>query len=496
MLKTPDIIDHDRPQATVPLCVDLDGTLLKTDTLLEGCLRLAQRRPRDLLLAPGWAVSGRARLKREVAARAPLDPSTLPYDERLLARLRDERMRGRRIVLVTGADRAVAGAVADHLGLFDEVMASEGDINLTGESKRDALVARFGQGGFDYAGNSARDLVVWRAARRALLVNGRRGLERRAAATAGVDTVLRAPVRTLATPLRAMRVRQWLKNLLVFAPIAAGHQLLDPGPLLGAAVAFIALSLAASAIYLVNDLLDLDADRRHPTKRERPLAAGLLPIGRGLVLAVALLLGALLVASALPGEALGALLVYLATTIAYSFWLKHKLLVDVFTLSLLYTLRIVLGAAATGILVSPWLLAFSIFLFLSLALSKRVAELARLRDEARHEALGRAYYVWDQLTLHASGVTSGVVAAAVLALYIQSDAVRELYRAPSWLWLLVPLILYWIARVWVLVGRGALNEDPVLFATRDRLTYLVIAAGAVIVALATSAPVTIPGLRP
>ena len=481
--------------ADLPLCVDLDGTLIRSDLLHEALVLLAKERPWLLLAVPFWMLRGKAHLKQRVAAAVTLDVDALPYDQRVLDWLATEQRGGRHIVLATAADSRLARRVADRLQLFNEVMASDGHVNLGSHAKRDALIERFGERGFDYAGDSRADLPVWQAAARAIVINAPRGLAARVRTTTPVDQEFVAPARSWRTVVKAIRVRQWLKNLLVFVPLIAGHEMTNRLLLGQAALAFVALSLTASGIYLVNDLLDLRSDRRHATKKKRPFASGALPIRFGVLLAPLLVGAGFAVASTLPRMAVVLLFVYLVTTTLYSFWLKRKMLVDVFSLSFLYTLRVLIGAAATGVLASPWLLAFAIFVFLSLAFAKRAAELTALDRAGREEAGGRAYFVWDAHAVGMFGVGAAFSAAIVMALYLQSDDVRTLYRQPTWLWLMVPLVLYWLTRVWLLTRRGALDEDPIVFATTDRLTYIVAGMAVVILAIATLAPFPIPGTR-
>ena len=458
-----------------PLCVDLDGTLLKTDLLHEGLARLLAR-PWLLFLAAFQLLRGRAALKHWVAARVPLDPSLLPYREDVLSWLRQQKQRGRYLVLATGADQSLAHAVAVHLNLFDEVMASDGFVNLTGHAKAERLVAEYGKGQFDYLGDSSTDRPVWAEARRAIRVEP-------------------APhASKLKSVVKALRIRQWVKNILVFVPLITSHRWFHGPSIVLAAGAFLALSLCASAIYVINDLLDLDSDRRHATKRRRPFASGALSIPAGIVSVPLLLASAAIVSLFLPAGARLLLCIYLLATTAYSFYLKRKLLVDVFTLSMLYTMRVILGAAVIGMDCSPWLLGFSIFIFMSLAFCKRAAELSNLRTQNREGVAGRDYFVWDLGELNIFGVAAGYLAAIVLALYIHSPEVRLLYKSPEWLWVMVPLVVYWVSRTWILASRGAMNEDPIVFATRDRVTYFCAAIGAICLLLATTGAVHIPGV--
>ena len=486
----------DSSSAGVPLCVDLDGTLIRADLLFEGLARLVKEGAGQAFLAPFWLSKGRAGFKREVATRVAFDPSTLPYDFRLLEFLRKEKEKGRRLVLVTASDRVWAESVARHLGIFDEVMGSDAATNLGGEVKARALVERFGDRGFDYAGNGSADTPVWKKARRAIAVNAPPRIEKGLRRDGNLAESFPPPRLTAGTFFRAIRARQWIKNLLVFVPIVTAHKLQDARILAAGAVAFAAISFCASSVYLLNDVLDLEADRRHPEKRNRPLASGLLPIPVALTFSLIFAALGLRLAFVLPADALKIVGVYLVVTTAYSLFLKRRLLVDVFVLSSLYTLRVLLGGAATGLLLSPWFLAFSVFTFLSLAFCKRASELTRLKKSEKTEVPGRAYFTWDHLAVQTCGITSGYLAAIVLALYLQSDTVRRFYASPAWLWLIVPVFLYWISRIWLLVNRGAMDEDPVLFATRDRVTWLTAAFSAAILVLATYGPFHLPGVQP
>lgn len=476
----------------LPLVVDLDGTLILSDLLDESFLAALSARP---LAALGALVSGdRAGLKRRLAESAGLDPTLVPLRADLLEHLRAEKAKGRRLVLATASDELLARPLAAHLGLFDEVLASDGSRNLGGETKRALLVSRFGEKGFDYAADRRADLPVFRSARGAILAGGgtRLRAEVEAAGTPVLGSFPDAPG-GLRTGAKAIRVKQWVKNVLVFVPLVTGH-FFGPETLLAAVVAFVALSACASALYVLNDLMDLAADRRHPEKRRRPFASGALPVRAGLLLVPLLLAAGLAFATALPRGAQILLAIYLVSSTLYTFLLKRKVLLDVFTLAFLYTLRVLLGGAATGVPVSPWLVAFSVFIFLSLAFAKRASELSSLRERGHEGASGRDWFVWDSLVVHVLGVASAYGSGMVLAIYIHSEDVKRLYAHPGWLWLLVPALLYWSSRVWVLVGRGEMNEDPIVFATRDRVTWGIAVLTAAILVMAARGPFGIPGL--
>jgi 4-hydroxybenzoate polyprenyltransferase/phosphoserine phosphatase len=467
-------------QTALPLCVDLDGTLIRTDTLVEGLVGMVGSL-RLGALAAAFA-TGRAGLKARVGALAPPDPALLPYNEALLAWLREQRAAGRRIVLATAANESVAARIAAHLGVFDEVIASSSTRNLKGRHKAEALVERFGRGGFAYAGDHAADLAVWEQAGAAVLVNVPAGV----ASRVGVTVERRFDDRPALLPalLRAMRPHQWVKNLLVFVPILTSHALLDGPSWIGGLLAFAAFSAAASGIYLVNDLLDLEADRAHPKKRSRPFASGAASLPAGIVLSGVLLLLAL-VLGAVAGIT-GVIVVYAATSLAYSLRLKRLPLVDVFALAGLYTIRLFGGGEATDHALSLWLLAFASFLFLSLALVKRVAEAMDSAGRGAGRIAGRGYGPEDLLMLQLFGVCSAFASSLVLALYVQAEAGTGRFAAPGLLWGIVPLVLLWNCRMWLSTARGYMHHDPILYAARDRVTWA-IALAVVAVMLAARA---------
>lgn len=468
----------------VPLCVDLDGTVLRTDVFWESFVRLLRRNPLYLLSALIWWCRGRAVLKREIARRVEVPAETLPRTESLLDHLRAERAARRPILLVTAADERLARRVAGHLNLFDEVLASDGHTNLRGATKARQLVERFGRGGYDYAGNSRTDLAVWRQARRGIVVNGTPALVRRAARVTMVSRTFDcAPARWRAL-WTVLRPHQWFKNLIVFVPLLTSHTLFDGPALAGAAWAAAAFCLCASAAYVLNDLLDLDHDRQHPTRRARPLASGELPLPVGLALVPALFAGGLLVAWMRSAQLAMVLAAYVACTTAYSWRLKQVPLLDAFMLAGFYIIRLAAGHAATGIAHSVWLLVFAMFLFLSLALVKRFRELQGLRQRSQTNAAGRGYLADDLELVAALGTSSGYLAALVLALYVNSQEVRALYAHPTLLLLGCPLLLFWVSRVWLIAHRGQMHDDPVLFALKDRPSYLIGALMLVIVWLA------------
>lgn len=462
-----------------PLCVDLDGTLVKSDTLFNAVFQFLRRQPAHFWRLPLWLADGRARLKSEVARRAPLDAARLPYNAELLRFLQAERREGRPLYLTTGADGALAERVAAHLGIFAGVLASDGVTNLTSGKKLASLEGRFGE--FDYIGNSRADLPLLEKAQEAMLANPTRGLRmalrlRRIPVSRTFQDKRPLP-RTL---LKAIRIHQWAKNILLLLPLLLSHNLSAEG--VGSAIAaFFCFSFMASANYLVNDLLDIESDRRHPVKRNRPFAAGDLSVSGGIGLALVLVAASLAVLPLLPYRFALWLALYILLTAAYSFYFKRIAIVDVLVLSALYTLRMLAGGAATATEISHWLAGFSSFLFLSLAMVKRFSELENLRERGATRSHGRGYLVADLEQIRAFGTSSATAAIVVFALYISRPDVASLYKHAGRLWLIVPLMLFWLYRVWLLASRGELDDDPVIFAIRDRVS---LAVGASVLAIA------------
>lgn len=465
-----------------PLVVDLDGTLLNTDTLHESALQLLRDKPASTLRIPGWLSRGKAHMKRQISSLTELNVETLPYNLPFIAWLREQRDAGRRLVLCTATDRSIADAIAGHLQLFDEVIATDGTVNLAGGNKADALVARFGAKGFDYAGNAAPDLAVWERAREAVVVNASRALVAAARARFTVARVFEVQPAGFTVWRRALRLHQWLKNLLLFMPLLAAHQLGNAQAWGTLAIAFIAFSLCASSVYLSNDLLDLESDRLHPRKRMRPFASGTLPVWVGVALAPVLLAASLGLAGLVGTAFLGWLCVYFVLTCWYSWLLKRLILVDCLALAILYTLRVLAGGAAVGLALSFWLLAFSVFLFLSLAFVKRYAELELQRTSGRTKLHGRGYLTSDAPLIQTMGITAGQASVLVLALYLNSEAVTRLYRHPEVIWGAVPVILFWIHWMWMQAHRGRMHDDPLVFAVKDRTSLLAGACVAVVLA--------------
>ncbi len=469
-----------------PLYVDLDGTLIATDLLHESLLQLVRSAPGSLLSLPWWLVHGKSAFKRKVALHVDIDVATLPYRPAVLELIRNARVAGRRVVLATASDAEFARKVADHLGLFDAVLASDGLINMRGAAKLKAIQDDAEGEPFCYAGDSTADLDVWSGAAAAVVVSRSHSLVQHAARLTKVDAVIEPPATSLRRYLYGMRLHQWLKNVLVFLPLMPVLHNLSSALLLNGVFAFFAFGLAASAVYIVNDLLDLQSDRLHHRKRSRPFAAGEISVLRGLALATGLALASLAFSLLfLPKVFLWVLLFYVALTTAYSLFLKRRAVVDVFSLAGLYTVRVAAGTAATGQPLSFWILSFSLFIFLSLALAKRYVELTTGSPDALERMTrDRGYQPGDVTFVLSAGVAAGQMSALLLSLYLQDSQMSERYVNPVYLWALIPVFLFWVMRIWLKAIRGALHDDPVVFAARDWVSRLAVGMAAVVLYLA------------
>ncbi|KZC17581.1 hypothetical protein RHOFW510R12_05050 [Rhodanobacter sp. FW510-R12] len=468
---------------TRPLCVDLDGTLIYSDLLIESALSLLKKNPFFIFAMLFWLTKGRANLKRQIAVRVTLNTALLPYNLELLAWLKTEACL-RPLVLVTASDILFANAVASEVGLFGDIIASDGETNLSGTKKARLLCDLYGDRQFDYAGNEHIDLKVWAHSHTAIVASDRSTLRQRASMLADKTVFFAGRKQSTHQWIRALRLHQWIKNLLVFIPLLAAHRVFESAAIQGAVIAFISFGLCASGVYLLNDLLDLTADRAHHTKRNRPFAAGRLDLKTG-ILAIPVLTASSIALAAifLPSHFLWVLLIYLLTTVTYSFKLKRVQLLDVVTLAGLYTIRIIAGTVAIVSLLSFWLLAFSVFIFLSLAVLKRCIELDAARERGLIDIPGRAYRPDDLSVLQPMGVASGYLSVLVLALYINSSASETLYHHPQFLWLVCPCLLYWVSRAWFVAHRGKMVDDPIVFAVRDRTSQITLAIAGILIFL-------------
>ena len=468
------------------IVVDLDGTLVNSDMLIENLFLFLRLHPLRFFKLFLWLLGGKAHFKRCLADVILPDAVNLPYNKELLAWLKQRKGAGDTLVLATASDKRIANAVANHLGIFDEVFGTEGN-NLSSSNKRTALVERFGEKNFEYIGNSSVDLTVWKSAAVIHVANPENGVLTAAKKVGSIGMIFENRQPYFRTLIKALRIHQWAKNLLLFVPLLASHRIMETQLLLNGVLAFIAFGVCASSVYLLNDLLDLPDDRQHPTKSSRPLAAGTLPTFHALILIPVLLLVAFVMALwLLPVQFAGVLAAYFILTLTYSLWLKRIVMLDVVILAMLYIIRVVAGTAAMALVATFWILTFCMFIFLSLAFVKRYTELCNARQNNKVEKpSGRGYYPADFELLASLGGSSGYISVLVLALYINDAASGTLYGSPEWMWLACPLLLFWLSRVWLFAHRGQMLDDPIVFALRDNLSRWIGAAFIVVFAVAS-----------
>lgn len=461
---------------SVPLVVDLDGTLIKTDLLHETASAYVSSHPLQSFRVLNWLRQGKAVLKEKLAETYAIDPHTLPYTPEVLEFIRAEKATGRTIILATASHHSLADPIAAYLGLFDEVIATNAPVNMKGETKRAALVEKYGTQGFDYIGDTTADLPIWQAARQAHIVGPAPDLVSKVQAFGNLGKVFDvgrpSPGKTL---VKALRLHQWVKNLLVFVPLMTAHLYTEPFRLLQASIAFLVFGMTASSVYLLNDIIDVGHDRHHHRKKKRPFAAGDLSLIYGWQLFPLLLAAAGVIAwVALPPAFLAVMVAYFVWTLAYSLGLKQIAMLDVLSLAGLYTVRIIAGGAAVSVSLSFWLLTFSMFVFLSLAFIKRFSELKAARLKGADEQIRGRGYVHEDLEIVSSlGSSAGYLAVLVLALYIQDGQTAHLYHTPQFIWLACPLMLYWMSRVWIIAHRGQMHDDPIVFALKDPVSWAI-----------------------
>lgn len=455
----------------LPIYVDLDGTLIKSDLLLESFLELIKRNLFYIFLIPFWLLQGKANLKHQIAIRSEIRPDLLPYNRPFLQYIEEQNTKGRKLILISASNQRLVDLVANHLGIFAAAIGSDHTTNCSGARK----LARIHQDTheFVYAGDNKVDLPVWRHANAAITVNTSANLSAKVKKLITIEKHFERDGGQINAYFRTLRLHQWLKNALVFLPLTLAHELTNAGAISNALIAFFCFGLCASSVYLLNDLLDLASDRQHRSKCHRAFAAGDVPLISGVLLSPALLIAAFGLASYLPWHFSVVLGIYYLCTGLYSFVLKRIMLVDVIMLAALYTLRIIAGAAAISVIPSFWLLAFSMFLFFSLAAVKRYTELDYLRTAGIAQSEGRGYFAEDLNMMAIFGCASAFLTVMVFALYINSDDIREQYLTPEILWLICPLLLYTVTRIWLLAARGQIEEDPIVFALKDRVSQVV-----------------------
>jgi 4-hydroxybenzoate polyprenyltransferase/phosphoserine phosphatase len=469
--------------AATPLLIDLDHALIRTDLLMESALAYLAPNPFRLVHLAFWMVRGVAHLKQKLAEAVSLDPELIPVNEKVVELALEAKRDGRPVYLVTAGDEEFARDVAKRVQCFDGVVSDDGDKDLTGP-QRAALVSERFSGAYDYVGHSAADLHVWRNAREIVAVAPDTSTRREFQALDKPTTVIEGKSRLRAL-VKAARLHQWVKNTLIFVPAVLSGTITDPATAIRCAFAFLALGLIAVGTYLVNDLLDIDHDRRHWSKRFRPIAAGDLPIGTAIAAAAVSIAAGLAIGAVVGLGVLASLTTYLVLTLAYSIHLKRLPIIDVTVLATLFTLRIAIGIAAAGVLASPWLLVFSMALFASLSIAKRYTEIQRAATKGSADVPGRGYITADAPLVLGLGLATGTASVVILVLFLIFDALeRNIYGNPHWLWLFPVIIFLWLGRIWLICQRGELNDDPVIFAIRDRQSLILAALSAAAFGLA------------
>lgn len=461
-----------------PLCVDLDGSLVATDTLLEAAILLIKRNPLYIIALLIWLIQGKQILKHKISSLVDLNYELLPYYEEVIEYIKKEKANGRNIVLTTASSEKIAKGIANYIGIFDDVISSDSERNLKGINKANVLIEKYGEFGFDYIGNSKADKTIWKKANKAIAVaaSRRSSILSRHSSDAGnnYEVIEITGGNIFRLLLKEARIYQWVKNVLIFIPLLMAHKVTEPLLFLDALIAFLSFSFVASCVYIINDIFDLEADRKHQTKKLRPFASGDLSISYGLILASMLIIFGLFLSSTLLNNHFTyTLLIYIVLTSLYSIILKRIFIMDILVLASLYTLRLFAGAVVVEVLISPWFLAFSMFLFLSLAIVKRYNELNSLKLYNDTETNVRGYKVEDISLLRIIGTSSGYLSILIFILYINSNEVLKLYNNPLLLWAVVPLLLYWITRIWLLANRNEISEDPIVFMVRDIVSYII-----------------------
>lgn len=469
----------------LPLVVDLDGTLIFTDMLYESAIQFLKKKPWGLFSLFFKLLQGKASLKSFLAKNVAIQADILPYNQTLINYIKQQKKMGQKVILCTATHSKIAENIASYLNLFDEVIASDANKNIIGEKKADILNQTFGKGNYIYAGNSKEDIPVWKSAQQAILVNTPKTVAKKAKQQNNILLTMTPQNQSVKTWFKALRVHQWLKNILIFIPLIAAHQLQSLAALQHLLFAFFAFSFCASSVYITNDLLDLESDRRHPKKCKRPFAAGDLPITQGIFASIVLFISGLKMALYVNPSFLMILLIYYGLTTLYSFKLKRIALIDCLLLATLYTTRIIAGGVATDTPLTFWLLASAFFLFYSLALIKRFAELKLLRHKGMNKTQGRDYHLDDESLIHGLGIGSGLGAVIIFALYLNSPNVFELYRQPEIAWLTVPVLLFWISWMWQQTHRGQMDDDPLVFAIKHKTSLITGLLFTTLLALAT-----------
>lgn len=475
-----------KSEQEIPICVDLDETLISSDSLADSIFCAIKNHPHIIFLLPFWILKGKFYFKKRILHYYQINPETLPYRAEILDFLKQKKSEGRKIILITASLQEVADSVANYLGIFDGSYGTSSKKNLKAANKTLFLVDKYGKAGFDYIGDSKADLAVWEKARKSVLVEPSSKILKKVKSFNNIEKVFIGKKNYLMLILKEIRVHQWLKNFLIFLPLLMAHKLDHIELIIKSITAFFSFSFVASFVYVINDLLDIDSDRKHPRKKNRPIASGNLSIKIALIIGLILLIfgmGSSLIF--LSTEFSIVLLIYLLITTLYSFYLKKIYILDIFILSMLYTIRLIGGAVAIDVVVSKWLLAFSVFLFLSLAILKRFTELRVMQMENKSKTSGRGYNVDDLNLISILGPTSGYLSVVIFTLYIYSPEVLKLYSVPELLWPVAIFILLWITRIWFLANRNEMDDDPIVFAVKDKTSHLIFTIITILIILAT-----------
>lgn len=462
---------------------DLDDTRVKSDLLFESVLRFAKRSSLSLLLLPLWFLRGRAHGKAQIAARVTLDPMALPYRKEVLSVIDLRRQAGNKIILASASNDRFLQSIANHFGFFDVACGSTDTVNLKSRHKLQWIEANI-QEPFEYISDSAADVPIWEKSSHAILVNPSSAVQARIKSLGISHEMIFDGGSKFKSAFKQLRVHQWVKNALIAVPAAAAHKLFAADILREVLLGMASFSLLASLVYVINDLLDAENDRKHPTKKHRPFAAGHLSLKDGVVMAAVLAISGFSLALPLGGAFIAVMMTYLAVNLAYSLRLKEVMMLDVVILASFYTMRLMAGSAATNTPISHWLLTFSTFFFLSLAMVKRFTEMGRILNSTRTALHGRGYGAEDKIPVLVMGVATAMLSILVLALYFASADVTSLYANSQWLWTLAPLLLFWNGRIWLLANRGLIHDDPVVFAVKDISSWIVFAVGAALVMFA------------
>ncbi len=463
-------------QARPILVVDLDGTLLRTDSLYESLWSAIEIDVVGAFKSLLALKNGRAAIKAELARLSDICVETLPFNQVVIEYVEKWKASGGRCALVTAADQSLAELIGNHVGLFDEIHGSNGTHNLKGGAKAEFLEQRYADNGYIYIGDSKADLPVWEKASQAITVDVSKNIAD-AVESFGLRVEHLNTLETKSNPfIRSLRPYQWVKNILVFLPLIAAQNF-SAQTLLSGVFAFFVFSAVASSVYIVNDLLDITSDRAHPRKKYRPIAAGDISLINGMLMSLGLLVLALFAAFLIFDIQFFLLLCgYYAITTAYSVYLKRKLILDICLLAALYTFRIIAGGVASGVPLSIWLLAFALFLFFSLAAIKRWAELKDCHDRGVLKATGRGYHVDDIPFMKAMALSSGYLSVLLLAMYLNSPAVLDLYTNPEYMLGACLVLFYWLTHIIFVTHRGFMNDDPIVYAFKDRRSLVCIVA--------------------